>query len=145
MSLTITIPGEPVAQGRPRAYRMGAGVRLVDPEKSRSWKGVAQVHMREAIARNDHDFTALPHSEGPLQVHVTAVYTCPKSAWRKRDPLPRRRKVSKPDADNIGKACLDAGNGLLYLDDSQVARLVVDKFIGAQGEAPHVVVEVSRL
>ena len=45
--LTITIPGEPVAQGRGRAVRIGAGVRVIDPAKSRSWKGVAAVFMQQ--------------------------------------------------------------------------------------------------
>lgn len=142
MTITITIPGEPVAQGRPRGfYRPGMGVRMYDPGKSRSWKGAAQVHYREAIEKAA---AAAPiFQAGPVELHVLAVFTCPRSKHRKRDPLPRTPKSTKPDSENIAKAVMDAANGLLFLDDSQVARLTVVKVVGAQGEAPRVEVTVA--
>jgi hypothetical protein len=39
----------------------------------------------------------------------------------------------------------DAGKGVLWLDDSQVARLVVLKAIGAQGEAPGLWMKVQPI
>ena len=144
IALHVTIFGEPVAQGRPRAfYRPGLGVRVYDPEKSRSWKGMAQVHMREALA---HAGAGSPlFADGPVELLVVAVFTCPRSQWRKRDPPQRRPKATRPDGENIAKAVQDAGTGILWLDDAQVARLVVEKIYGAQGEAPRVELTVSEL
>lgn len=142
VTLTVTIPGEPVAQGRPRGFhRPGVGVRMYDPPKSRSWKGAAQVHYRDALERAGITAPAFP--DGPVELHVLAVFTCPRSKHRKRVPLPRQPKSTKPDSENIAKAVMDAGNGLLYMDDEQVARLTVEKIVGAQDEAPRVEVTVK--
>ena len=144
MRLEITVPGEPVAQGRPRGfYRPGIGVRMYDPGKSRSWKGMAQVHMREALAAAGAGSPLF--AAGPVELLVVAVFTCPRSQWRKRDPLQRRPKATRPDGENIAKAVQDAGTGILWLDDAQVARLVVEKVYGAQEEAPMVHLTVRAL
>lgn len=141
--LQATIPGEPVAQGRGRAfYRPGLGVRVFDPAKSRAWKGVAQVHYQEALRDAGLDAPAFP--AGPIEVQVLAVFGCPKSHHRKT-PVPRRPKDTRPDAENVLKAVQDAGNGLLWGDDSQIARATVEKVVAAQEEAPFVRVTVRML
>lgn len=143
MIVTAVIPGEPVAQGRPRAFRTKAGqVRTFDPAKSRSWKGVAQVHYQEALRLAGVKAPAFP--VGPVAFIVQAVFTCPKGQHRKA-PVPRRLKAARPDPDNLAKAAMDAGIGLLFADDAQVAHLCVRKYVGAQGEAPHVMVIVRQL
>ena len=49
VSISIVSPGPPCAQGCVRAVRIGAGIRVIDPAKSRSWKRAAQVHMAEPL------------------------------------------------------------------------------------------------
>lgn len=143
-SVYVVVPGEPVAQGRPRAFRTPKGfIRTYDPEKSRSWKGVAQVHYEAALKTQGLAMPAFPAGQ-PLELRVVAVFTCPKSQHR-QVPVPRRPKAGRPDPDNIAKAVMDAGNGILFADDSQVARLVVEKFVGAQGEAPRVELVVEAI
>jgi Holliday junction resolvase RusA-like endonuclease len=84
--------------------------------------------------------------EGPLSVSILAVFPCPKSEYLKRTPRPIRWHTKKNgDVDNIAKAVLDAGNSILWLDDSQVAMLHVGTVIAAQGDAPSVRVEVHTL
>lgn len=61
--------------------------------------------------------------EGPVELHVTAWLLKPKSKPRKRPCWP----TSKPDWDNQGKLVSDALNGVLWRDDSQVVRCVVQK------------------
>lgn len=137
--ITVVLPGEPVAQGRPRAFKTPAGfIRTYDPAKSRNWKATAQEHMRSAMGDR-------PPLAGPCACEITAVFTCPKSEWRKREPLGRRPHAKRPDGENVAKAVLDAATGVLWLDDAQVARLLVVKIIGAQGEAPSVEVAVREL
>lgn len=143
-ALKVYLPGEPVAQGRGRAFfRPGMKhARVFDPEKSRSWKGAAQVHYQEALERAGA--SAPFFAEGALELVVVAVFTCPKSA-PKRLSGARRLKAGRPDPDNLAKCVMDAANGILWTDDSQIARLVVEKWIGAAGEAPRVELLVRAL
>lgn len=109
-----------------------------DPPKSRNWKATAQQHMRDEMG-------AQVPLQGPLQVVVQAVFTCPSSEHRKTRPRLRRWHSKRPDVENVAKAVLDAGSGVVWRDDAQVARLVVVKHIGAQDEAPGVIVSVESL
>lgn len=110
---------------------------MFDPPKSRAWKGVAQVWMQQAMGAREP-------LAGPLEVVVVAVWALPKTKER-RVPVPRRWRPQRPDVENVVKACLDAGNGVLYHDDAQVVRVVAEKWTGAQGEAPSVLIEVRAL
>ena len=88
----------------------------------------------------------LPYDiRGPLAVTIRAFWICPKSQERKREPRPAMYRAKRPDADNVAKATLDAGNGVLWLDDDQVVRLTVEKWQAAQGEPPRVEIEVRRI
>ena len=133
----VVIPGIPVAQGRGRAVRVGAGIRVIDPAKSRSWKGAAQVFMLQA--RN----AAGVHApiDGAIGLGIKAYFPRPKSLPKKADPGPAYRP-SRPDADNIAKAVMDAGNGVLWADDGLVVILVVEKFIHGVGGEPRVELNV---
>lgn len=70
----------------------------------------------------------------PLAVDVKAYKQMPRS-WSKA----KKREFyctpcqSKPDADNIAKAVLDALNGTAYTDDKQVTDIAVCKFWGSDG------------
>ena len=142
MILAFTIPGEPVAQGRGRAVRFGAGVRVIDPGKSRSWKGAAQVHMLEALERAGLTPGCFV---GPVELRVVAVWRCPKGRERKTNPAPRTWKASRPDCDNVAKCLMDAANAILFADDAQVVRLIVEKHVASQGEEPRVEVQVRNV
>lgn len=140
--ITISIPGEPVAQGRARAFAFQAGgrtqIRMYDPAKSRSWKATAQQFMRDAMV-------GLPTMTGPVRLTVRAYFTCPKTDCRKTQPRPQRWHTKKPDGDNVLKAVKDAAKGVLWLDDCQVCSATVEKFIAAQGEAPQIEIVVELL
>ena len=135
--ISVTIPGPPRPQGRGRAVRVGAGVRVIDPAASRSWKGAAQWHMLQACR---------VAFEGPLVVSLLAVFPCPSSDQLKRGIRHRRwHTKANGDLDNLTKAVLDAGNGILWRDDRQVAVLHAAKIIGAQDEPPGVQVTVCPM
>jgi Holliday junction resolvase RusA-like endonuclease len=147
--VVVRIPGEPCVQGRGRAFilkgRNGApdAARVHDDPKSRNWKATAQQHMQRAMLAAGH-YEAW--KDEPLEVVITDVFALPRSARKKTKRVPRRwHTKARGDADNLAKAVLDAGNSVLWLDDCLVARLVVEKIIGAQGEAPYVLVEVRSL
>jgi len=117
---------------------MGAGVRVIDPPRSRSWKATAQEHMRLARGRR-------PLLEGPVRVVILAVFACPKSDYRRKFNGLRWCDRAYGDADNIAKAVLDAGNSVLWLDDRQVASLKVDRIIGVPGEGERVWISASKI
>lgn len=150
MRLEVTIPGPPVAQGRGKVGKWKSkdgreGVTVRDPTKSRNWKATAQGHM-QVVAAQALEGVERWDPASPLLLTIKAVFPCPASQYRKTTPVPRRRACgSRNDCDNLAKAVMDAGNGVLWLDDGQIAVLHVEKWIGAQGEAPYVKLTVEEL
>jgi Holliday junction resolvase RusA-like endonuclease len=145
LSLEVVIPGDPVPQGRPRFGGMRNGkVRVYNPEAARIWRAVAALHYHRALVDARHERPMF--REGlPLRVHVLAVFPCPSSYHRKRTPLPTLPYVAQEnDGDNLAKAVMDAGNGILWNDDGQVSLLVVERWRAAQGEEPFVRVTVEE-
>lgn len=138
--LRVVIPGPPCAQGRGRAVRCGASIRVIDPERSRSWKGVAQVHMLQARQ------AAGVHAplDGALRVDIVALWPRPKSR-PKRLGTQNDWRPSRPDADNVAKAVFDAGNGVLWTDDALIVDVRIRKGIHAAGEGPRVEVTIEAL
>lgn len=140
--LVIRIPGHPVPQGRPRAVRVGKGVRMYDPAKSRNWKATTQQFMAAALA--EAGGTEL--YSGPVGVFFQAIFACPKSDYRKKKPRGRRvHTKSNGDLDNILKSIMDAGTGVLWRDDGQVALVGGTKWIGAQEEPPGLTIKVREI
>ena len=84
-------------------------------------------------------------ARGPVAVRAVLIFACPRSRWRIRSPRPRELHTKKPDIENCVKAILDAASEVLFFDDRQVAHLVAEKWIGAQGEAPRVELTVEDL
>jgi Holliday junction resolvase RusA-like endonuclease len=108
--ISLWVPGEPVAMGRPRATRHGAFARVYTPGKSAEATAyiVASVGPVEAIA-------------GPVSVVVDFYIAKPK---KKVGPYPMKR----PDLDNLVKLVMDAlTKANVWADDNQVVRLVATK------------------
>ena len=134
MEVTLTIPGQPVAKGRPRMTRTG---RTYTPAKTRQYEAAVK-----ALAL--HDIGAVLF-DGPLEVHVMASFRIPKSWPKSRQEAAwegRLQHIGRPDGDNVAKAVLDALEGVLFENDSQICRLRVDKLYST---APCVTVIVKQL
>lgn len=67
--------------------------------------------------------------QGAVAASITVTIKRPKSVSKAKRPWPSVR----PDLDNYVKAVLDAANGIIWLDDSQVCNLNVEKRYGAAG------------
>lgn len=141
MRIDLTIPGKPVAQGRPRFYRRGNFVVATDPKASKVYK--ADIQYLAQKHKEDNNIDEL--LDGPLGLDVMAYFPCPKSRWRKTNPRPEEHHAKRPDADNIAKAIKDGLTGVFYHDDSQISELIIRKRIAAQGEAPRIVVSLYTL
>lgn len=120
--------GLPKGQPRPKAFhRKGmAGARVYDPGTAEGWKS--------QVAEGAKPFVGKEPFSGPLRLVLVFWFPRPKGhlrsgkhALEKRDSAPTFH-VSKPDADNLAKAVMDALTVLrIWADDSQICRLVVEK------------------
>lgn len=120
-TITFTINHEPVAEGRARAYRVGGYIRLVTPEKTRHYKAL----VAELAAAAVGDAEPLV---GAMAARISVFLPIPASLSKKaRTALQARFATRKPDVDNLAKSIMDGCNGIVYLDDSQVVRLTIEK------------------
>lgn len=85
--------------------------------------------------------------DGPLMVKIRFGFPLPKSQHRK-NPKPMMWHMKRPDLDNLYKGVIDAMEGIVYHRDSEIVKVLMDKVIVPQGEAPYVnlaVVKVEEL
>lgn len=129
----VVIPGSPVAQGRGRAVPTARGIRVKDPDRSKGWKIKARTCMRMAMRSRSPLL-------GPLHVEVWFCYVLGRSLKTRA-----RWKDTLPDSDNLQKALFDAGNGVLWMDDGQIARVVASKVVDRKGSVPRVLIAVRSL
>jgi len=85
---------------------------------------------RTQIAAAARD-AGLTETGEPLSVVIDAVFARPKSHLRKSGVKPDAPKLPRPDVDNLAKAVLDALQDVVG-DDTNVARLVVEKSFGTE-------------
>ena len=128
---------EPVEQARPRATRMGRGIRLYDPKKVSVYK--KQLAMMCKFQYKQEPLT------GPLKVELKFFRHVQSSISKKERELRlsgSHRPVVKPDTDNYIKSTLDGLNGLLWEDDNQIVDLIAHKYYS---DNPRVEIEVTQL
>lgn len=128
---------EPVEQARPRATRMGRGIRLYDPKKVSVYK--KQLAMMCKFQYKQEPLT------GPLKVELNFFRHVQSSLSKKKRELRlsgSHRPVVKPDTDNYIKSTLDGLNGILWEDDNQIVDLIAHKYYS---DRPRVEVEVNEV
>ena len=124
------IEGKAQPQGRPRAVRMGAGVRMYDPPKSKAYKQMVAAKVRSYMKINDIEML-----EDPLIVHLNFYFKPPKSYTKKKLKLIEEGKLyytKLGDVDNLAKGLLDGCNKLLFKDDAQIVSLTSSKHYGKE-------------
>lgn len=121
----------PVAKGRPRFAKRGKFVTSYTPEKTKKYE--------QSVRECGETFCRLHGIKKPLEsaLFVSIVFRLPtlKSDSKKviEDKLTDTIKpVKKPDIDNLAKSVLDALNGTIWKDDSQVVVLEVHKMYSKQ-------------
>ena len=122
------IEGRPQPQGRPRAVRMGAGVRMYDPPKSKAYKQMVAAKVRSYMKIN-----GIQTITEPIAIHLNFYYTPPKSYSKKRIRAIEAKEelfTKKIDLDNLIKSVTDGMNSIVYLDDSQIVGLTAGKHYG---------------
>lgn len=124
--LTFTVTGIPKGQPRPKAARRGTFTTVYDPGTADEWK----LLIRDA-ANNAWKCLGRQVFFQPVAVVLSFSMPRPKGHFRSNGELKSnspRFCSSKPDADNLAKAVLDALTNLgIWQDDSQVVLLSVEK------------------
>ena len=131
----IVVPGPPVAKGRPRFSTRGGFARAYTPEKTRTYEATLADAGRDAMAGQ-------PPLEGPLSLIMHVRLPIPPSWPKKRRSAAldgSAKPTGKPDADNYLK-CVDALNGIVWLDDGQIVDARVVKMYA---DEPQISVEVA--
>ncbi|HEX9321792.1 MAG TPA: RusA family crossover junction endodeoxyribonuclease [Xanthobacteraceae bacterium] len=131
--VVIELAGEPRGKGRPRFVR-GTGVAFT-PSATRKHEAALRYAAQQ-------EMNGRPPFDTALVITVVATFAVPVS-WSKRKradalsgTLPH---VKAPDCDNLLK-CVDALNGVTWIDDKQITRAVVIK---QYGERPSLRIEIS--
>lgn len=124
--LKFEVPGEPVAKGRPKFARIGAGVRAYTPKATEKAEGNVRLFAYQAMAGR-------APFDGPLALEMWAYRSKGMPRPGKTGPGKellamlegRIAPTTKPDGDNYLKMVSDACNGVVYVDDA----LLVDTTI----------------
>lgn len=144
MRLSFTVPGEPVAKGRPRAAVVSGKARMYTPAKTQGYEAQVKWFATQAMKSVDSAMSMVL-AKHPVSLTVRAVFGIPKS-WTKRRIAACLETpefcVKRPDSDNVIKIIGDALNGIVWVDDSQVARIAFEKVYGSR---PCVEVTVETL
>jgi len=121
MNISFTIQGEPVAKGRPRISTRGGYARAYTPKKTKDFEEL----IKYTVPRED------PLWEQDLHVEVKVFKKIPKAFNKKKKSDALRgilRPKTRPDIDNYLKTPLDALNGHIFKDDSQVVSIHAEKW-----------------
>lgn len=139
MSVRLEIPGPPVGKGRPRIDTRGDRPRTFTPKETEVAEKRIQLEWMR-IGRPEL-------GPGPIMLKVELAVARPKRHVLADGTLsgPASRElwpIRKPDLDNAVKLCLDALNGLAFVDDSQVVSMSAWRRWARPEEAPHTLIEL---
>jgi Holliday junction resolvase RusA-like endonuclease len=129
MHVTFKVEATPVGKGRPKFARRGNFVSTYTPTKTRDYEDLIKVAAKQAMGTNEPLKT-------PVAAYIYITVPIPQSYPKKRFKAcleGLERPCKKPDIDNIIKAYLDAMNGIVYDDDTQVVSLHSTKVYGTVG------------
>ena len=137
-SVEFVIPGPPQGKGRARSTRSGIHF---TPKKTVLYENKVMTCFQEAA-------DGWRPTEKPVSVEITARFQIPVSATKKSKLAMMLQKIlptKKPDIDNIAKAVFDGLNGVAWLDDKQIVKLVAEKIYPGEDEDASVTVVVSEI
>ena len=95
------VVGQPIPKARPRVSARGT----YTPTRTRDWEDLIGMSAKIAMAVERYVIFT-----GPVEVELRVSGA-----------------NALADVDNLGKACLDAMNGVVYTDDRQIDCLVVER------------------
>lgn len=120
--MNFTFPKNPVAASRPRVARWGTYYQ----EPYKTWKAEAKDEFPDSLPES---YKIIDY---PVRVDIVAHMAPPKTS---------KLLFPKQDVDNFAKAALDACNKLVWVDDTLIQKLTIEKR-WADGEG-HIDMEVT--
>ena len=127
MQIHFQVEGDPKGKGRPRFSRAGKFTRVYTDKQTLDYEAVIKFFAAQAMGSTDP-------LETPVSVFLYIRLPVPQSYSKKRTEAclaGAERPAKKPDIDNVAKCFLDAMNGVVYLDDTQVVDLHIKKLYSA--------------
>ena len=132
--MKFIVYGKPTGKGRPRLSRWG----VYSPNKTVAYENLVKFSYLQATDDKLVDCA--------IKIEIWAYFEPPKSISKKKyNELIGKAHTKKPDIDNIGKAILDALNGIAYEDDNQIAELVVHKIYDEKARAVIDIKEIEEV
>lgn len=139
--IEFKVEGKAVPQPRPRVYRTATGKsKAVNSRQSINYKRIVKYAAKSYMNKQRKTLT-----ERPLAMRLTFVFSPPKSYTQKKLNAVESgelRYTKKPDLDNLAKSILDALNGTVYKDDSQIITLSINK---EYGHTDHVLINITEV
>ena len=111
MDIKFTVPGPPVSKARARVTRWGS----YTPPKTREATELVKKYLADVV-----DTRPWPISDGRKENRPDIGVSC---------KFYMRLKGHGADLDNLLKLVLDAGNGIAWVDDRQITKLIGEKFL----------------
>lgn len=123
MKLSFFLHGRPIPKQSARLGKHGG----YQPKRIKKYADKVRVYCIQALSAGDWKV-----SERPVKVEMDFCFPWPSSTKKAliEQRLPR---IKRPDLDNLAKAILD-GMDALWVDDAQVANLLVRKLNVPRGE-----------
>ena len=141
--IKFTVPGDPVAKGRPRFVKMGKFTRAYTDKKTTDYESLVHNY-----AKNINNAPQKP-LDCPVSVEIAFVWKRIKALCGKdrkgqyKHQQGRIPKTTTPDIDNTIKSILDGINDSgIWVDDNKVYSITAQKFYAAVDELPHVEVVI---
>jgi Holliday junction resolvase RusA-like endonuclease len=119
LTIMFSVDGKPIGKGRPRFKRAGGFVSTYTDSKTREYESIVAGKARVAMGET-------APLQGALSVSMYFRLPMPKTTPKKRMASlldGSVRPTKRPDLDNLNKSVLDAMNGIVYADDSQVVTI----------------------
>jgi len=135
--IEFTIPGTPVAKGRPRFARQGKRIRTYTPTKTENYEAAVRLYAIQAMRGRQI-------ISRPVIVAI-ALFFEPPASWpkgKREGALNGAWYPTSIDLDNSAKTLLDACNAVVWVDDRQVVELFVRK---SYSKVARAMVEVTEL
>lgn len=131
--LEFTVTGTAQPGGSKRAFMMknkagGASARVVDANpKAAEWKGIVSAAAAEHMRPSNGNLL-----RGPLEVHFTFFRPRPAGHTNDAGVLNKKGRESpcpttRPDVLKLARAAEDAMTGVVWVDDAQIVREVLEK------------------